>query len=256
MDLLEQRAELGDLESIELRDLSFRYSAHSDKYALRGVNLEIKHGEQVAIVGRNGSGKTTLARLLTKLYADYTGKILINGVELRNIHPLFLRKTIVLVPQEVYLFSGTIHENISCGNPDASIAEVIEAAKLADIHHYIQSLYLGYNHIVSEESSVFSGGQKLKIAFARLFLSHPEVIILDEASSALDVETEHLIMKNVREHFRGKTLIFIAHRLHTVKTADRIIVMDNGSIAEVGDHEALLRMEGIYHQFIRTYLDA
>jgi ABC-type bacteriocin/lantibiotic exporter with double-glycine peptidase domain len=250
MDLLELRVDIEQVDKIELKDLCFRYSEDSARYALRDINLTISHGENLAIVGRNGSGKTTLAKLLIKLYQDYTGKI-----ELKNVHPRFLRKKIVLLPQVVYLFSGTIHENISYGNPEASIADVIEAAKLADIHQVIQGLYLGYNHIVSEYSNIFSGGEKLKIAFARLFLSNAEVIILDEASSALDVETESIIMGNVRKHFKGKTIISIAHRLHTARAADRIIVLDRGSIAETGNHRELLDRKGIYHQFVTTYLE-
>ncbi|MCA1616640.1 MAG: ATP-binding cassette domain-containing protein, partial [Acidobacteria bacterium] len=149
--------------------------------------------------------------------------------DLQGIHPQFLRKKIVMIPQTVYLFSGTISENIACGNPDASMADVVEAARLADIHDHIKGLYLGYNQMISEDNSSFSGGQRLKIAFARLFLSDPEVIILDEASSALDVETEHLIMSNLKRRFAGKTIISIAHRLHTVRGADRIVVLDEGA---------------------------
>jgi ATP-binding cassette subfamily B protein len=254
-DLLEQHVDIGPLETIELRNLSFRYSENSGNFALKKINLTVNHGEQVAIVGRNGSGKTTLAKLLTKLYSDYTGKILINDVEIKDIHPIFLRRKIALLPQEVYLFAGTIHENIACANRDASIAEVIEAAKLADIHNHIQSLYLGYNHMVSEDNTIFSGGQKRKIAFARLFLSDPEVIILDEAGDGLDIETEQLIMRNLRERFKEKVTISIAHRLQTVRNADRIIVLEKGSIAEVGNHETLLARKGIYYQFMKTYLE-
>lgn len=255
VDLLEQRTDAGRFETLELQDVSFRYMETSEKYALKNINLKIKTGEQLAIVGRNGSGKTTLAKLLTKLYPEYAGRILINDVDMQSLHPHYLRKKIVMLPQAVYLFYGTIYENIACGNPSASMTDVIEAAKLADIHDHIKGLYLGYNHMISEDNSSFSGGQKLKIAFARLFLTDPEVIILDEASSALDIETEHLITKNLRERFAGRTIISIAHRLHTVKGADRIVVLDNGSIAEVGNHDSLLERRGLYHRFISTYLD-
>lgn len=254
-DLLGQRTDTGRIEKIELRDLSFRYTETGEKYALRNVNLTIRGGEQVAIVGRNGSGKTTLAKLLTKLYPEYGGKILVNDVDLRSIHPQSLRRKIVMIPQAVYLFHGTIYENIACGNPDATMAEVVEAAKLADIHDHIKGLYLGYNQVISEDNSSFSGGQRLKIAFARLFLTDPEVVILDEASSALDVETEQLIMNNLKRRFAGKTIISIAHRLHTVRGADRIVVLDKGGVVEEGDHHALLERKGLYHRFINTYLD-
>lgn len=256
VDRLRERTDIGPLEKIELRDLSFRYNEHSDSYALKGVNLALTAGEHVAIVGRNGSGKTTLVKLLTKLYSNYDGKILINGIELRDIYPQHLRQTVVMIPQDVYLFTGTIKENILYGNPGASTEEVIRAARLADIHSFIQGLYLGYNHKVNQESGTLSGGQRLKIAFARLFLSNPELIILDEASSALDLETEAIIMNNVKSHFARKTIISIAHRLHTVKNADRIIVLDRGRIIEEGDHSSLIEHGGLYHQFIRTYLDS
>jgi ATP-binding cassette subfamily B protein len=254
-DLLSQRTDTKHIEKIELRDLSFRYTETGERYALRNVNLTIVGGEHLAIVGRNGSGKTTLAKLLTKLYTEYDGQILVNGVDLQGIHPQSLRKKIVMIPQTVYLFSGTISENIACGNPDASMADVVEAARLADIHDHVKGLYLGYNQMISEDNNSFSGGQRLKIAFARLFLSDPEVIILDEASSALDVETEHLIMSNLKRRFAGKTIISIAHRLHTVRGADRIIVLDDGGIVEEGNHHSLLERKGLYHRFINTYLD-
>lgn len=253
--VLEQQSEIGEVEKIELKDLSFRYGENSEKYVLRGLDVSIHRGEQVAIVGRNGSGKTTLVKLLTKLYSDYEGKILVNGVELKQINSQALRRKVVMIPQEVYLFSGTVRDNIAYGDPGASMDEVVEAAKLADIHTHIRSLYLGYNQMLSEDMSSFSGGQKLKIAFARLFLSDPEVIILDEASSALDIETEHFILKNVRERFRGKTIISIAHRLHTVRHADRILVLDEGRLIEEGNHVTLVEQGGLYHQFIQTYLD-
>lgn len=256
VDWLRQRTDVGPLEKVELKGLSFRYNEHADDYALKEINLTLAAGEHVALVGRNGSGKTTLVKLLTKLYSNYEGKILINGVELRSIYPQHLRKIIAMIPQDVYLFTGTIKENILYGNPDASMEEVIKAARMADIHNFIQGLYLGYNHKINQESSTLSGGQRLKIAFARLFLSNPDLIILDEASSALDLETEAIIMNNLKNHFAGKTIISIAHRLHTVKNSDRIIVLDRGSIIEEGDHTSLVEHDGLYHQFIRTYLDS
>ena len=206
-------------------------------------------------MGRNGSGKTTLAKLLVKLYPEYDGRIEIGGVEMRGLHPQALRRKIAMLPQEVHLFTGTIKENIRYGRPGATMDEVIEAARLADFHDFVKNLYLGYNYVVGEGGSNLSGGQKLKIAFARLFLGTPDVIVLDEASSVLDPEAEQRIMRNVKRHFEGKTVISIAHRLHTVRDADRILVLDGGAIVEQGRHDELLAQQGLYHQFMQNYLD-
>lgn len=241
--------------SLTLDNVSFRYSANADKDVLSNLSISISAGERVAIVGRNGSGKTTLAKLLVKFYTDYSGKILIGETDLRNLHPHYLRRKVVLLPQDVYVFSGTIRENILYANPAATMDEVVEATDAAGLHDYVRSLYLGYNHKVGEGGSNLSGGQKLKLAFARLFLQNPEIIILDEASSALDVEAEQLIMQNLYARFRGKTILSIAHRLHTVRNADRIVVMDGGKIAEQGTHTSLLLNRGLYYQFTQTYLD-
>ncbi len=252
-DLLTQQTEIRRPD-IALDHVSFRYAPTADEDVLHDLTLRIPYGEHVALVGRNGSGKTTLVKLLVKLYSHYEGAIRLGGVELRDLHPTAVRRAVAMLPQEVYLFDGTLRENIEYGRPGASMPEIIEAAKLASIHDFIQGLYLGYNHKVGEAGSNLSGGQRLKIAFARLFLSEPEVIILDEASSVLDVEAEHLVMQNVRAHFAGKTVISIAHRLHTVRHADRILVLDAGRIVEEGPHEALIEQEGLYYQLMQNYL--
>ena len=253
-DLLEQHTAI-DRPRIAFRGVSFAYPQNPDRPILQDVDLTIEPGERVAIVGRNGSGKTTLAKLLTKLYPDYAGRIEIGGVEMRQLHPHALRRKVAMLPQDVHLFTGTIKDNIRYGRPEATMEEIIEAARLADFHDFAKALYLGYNYVVGEGGANLSGGQKLKVAFARLFLGRPEVIVLDEASSVLDPEAEQRIMRNVKAHFRGKTVISIAHRLHTVRDADRILVLDGGTVVEDGRHEELLAQEGLYYRFMQNYLD-
>lgn len=242
-------------DTIQARNFSFRYSEKTDKYIFNNLDFKIEHGQHIGIVGRNGTGKTTLVKLLMNLYPDYDGEIMYGNREMRSINPLVLRKKVFLFPQDIYIFNGTIKENIQYANLNAGIEDIIKAAKLADLHDYVKSQYMGYNHKVGDTGSNLSGGQKLKIGFARLFLSNPDVIILDEASSMLDIESEKIIMKNIKEHFKGKTLITIAHRMQTLKVADRIWVIDNNKIAEDGTHDELMAKEGVYHQFINTYIN-
>jgi ABC-type bacteriocin/lantibiotic exporter with double-glycine peptidase domain len=253
-DILKQHTQI-NRPKIRLEKFSFKYPENPDQLVLKDLNFEIKHGEKVGIIGRNGSGKTTLVKLLVKLYEEYEGSIYIGENELKTMHPYYLRKKIFLFPQDVFLFDGTIKENIKYSNPDATIEDVIKAAKLADIHDFIKDNYLGYNLRVGENGVNLSGGQVLKIGFARLFLSNPDIILLDEASSALDVETEKKIMDNVYAHFKDKTIMVIAHRLNTLKKAERILVLDKGGLAEDGSHEELLNSKGLYYSFMQTYLN-
>lgn len=242
-------------DKITLKKLHFKYSGSQDDYTIKNINLEVNRGESIGIVGRNGSGKTTLVKLLVNLYPDYEGEILVDQHELRKINPTSLRSKIFLFPQDIYIFSGTIKENIQFGNLDADLDAIIQAAKLANLHDYVKSLYLGYNHKVGDTGGNLSGGQKLKIGFARLFLSDPDVIILDEASSMLDIESETIIMNNIRTHFKGKTIISIAHRLNTLKNADRVWVLEQGEIVEDGHHDELIKLNGLYYKFMKTYVD-
>lgn len=234
---------------------SFKYRQRDEKNILNGINLTITAGQKIGVVGRNGSGKSTLIKVLSGLYEQYEGRITIGGLELSQILKSDLRKKIAVIPQDIFLFDGTIKENIQFGNPNATTEEVVMAAKQADIHDFIKSQYLGYNQKVGENGIKLSGGQQLKIAFARLFVANPEIIILDEASSALDVETEKRIMGNVYEKYHDKTIIAIAHRLHTLRNADQIIVIDHGEIIEQGKHDALMKEEGLYYQFNNTYVN-
>lgn len=254
VDLQEQRmTQIGG--DIEIQRLTFRYRPNDDLPVLDDLSVKIPHGSHVAIVGRNGSGKTTLAKLLVKLYDHYEGRISLGGTEIRSIHPQALRKKVVMVPQDIYIFGGTIKENIMYANPDAEMKAVVQATTLACFDRFVHDNYLGYNYMVGESGSNLSGGQRLRLAFARLFMADPEVIILDEATSVLDVESEKIIMQNVRQRFPGKTIISIAHRMSTVKDADLILVIDEGRIIEQGDHETLLKQQGLYFAFMKTYLD-
>lgn len=242
---------------IRFDNVSFRYNQRDEKYQLRNVNCEIRKGERIGIVGRNGAGKSTFVKMLVNLYPDYEGTIRYDGLELREIHPKVLRNHVYLFPQDTYVFNDTIRENIRCANLSASTEQIVEAARLADLHNFVKGNHLGYNQMVGNFGSNLSGGQVLKIGFARLFATSPEpdVIILDEASSALDVETEKRILENIYERFPDKTIISIAHRLHTLKAVDRILVFDEGTIAEQGNHQQLLAKEGIYYNFMKTYID-
>jgi len=240
---------------IDIKDLSFSYSQMEGHHVLQHINLTIRKGEHIGIAGRNGSGKTTFVKLLLNLYPNFEGSITMGGHHLNDLNLSVLRKKIFLFPQEIYLFNGTILENIRCGNLTASLDDVIRAAGLADLHEFVHQLHLGYNHKIGDLGGNLSGGQRLKIGFARLFLANPEVIILDEASSMLDVETERRIMTNVRNHFRDATIISIAHRMNTLRAADRILVMEQGTIVEEGSHDHLMgHEEGIYAGFMKTYI--
>lgn len=249
------QVQLFSTDTIVAKNLSFKYNEKSDDYVVKNLNFEIGKGEHIGIVGRNGSGKTTLVKLLLNLYPHYEGAIYLGNHELRQLNPQVLRKRIFLYPQDVYVFAGTIRENILYGNLNAGIEEVIDAAKRADLHDFIKTLHLGYNHKVGDTGGSLSGGQILKIGFARLFLSNPDIIILDEASSMLDIEAEKKIMHQVKEYFKGKTIITIAHRMHTLRNADRIWVIDDGTIIEDGHHRQLMEQKGLYHQFMHTYID-
>ena len=201
------------------------------------------------------TGKSTLVKLLVNLYPEFNGSIFVNNQEIRSINPRELRKKIYLFPQDVYVFDGTIADNIRYAKPEASLEELIDACKNADLYDYIQSTYLGFNQVVGNYGSNLSGGQTLKLGFARLFLSNPDVIILDEASSQLDLETESKILSNVFRTFKTKIILSVAHRIHTLKNADKIIVIENTIIAEQGTHNELMKLNGIYHKLLSTYLN-
>ena len=248
----EDAIELGDVKGhIEFKNVSFSYKDGEDT-VLENINLDIKPGKTVALVGPSGAGKTTLCHLIPRFYDIDAGQILIDGHDIRNVKLESLRKNIGIVQQDVFLFTGTIKENIAYGDPSKSDEEIIEAAKKASIHDFIMSLPKGYDTFIGEKGVKLSGGQKQRISIARLFLKNPPILILDEATSALDNQTEIIIQKSLEKLAEGRTALVIAHRLSTIKNADEIIVLTNEGIAERGSHEELLARNGLYSELYRS----
>ena len=229
-------------------DVSFHYSDDNTP-VLSHVSFEILAGKSIALVGPSGSGKTTICSLLPRFYDVTGGRITIDGKDVRSLSLKSLRSQIGMVQQDVYLFCGTIRENIAYGKPGASMEEIIQAAKRANIHDFIQELPDGYDTYVGERGARLSGGQKQRISIARVFLKNPPILILDEATSALDNESERWIQQSLEELSRDRTTITIAHRLSTIRNADEIIVITEDGIAERGTHETLLEKNGIYARY-------
>ncbi|PIG90786.1 peptidase domain-containing ABC transporter [Gloeocapsopsis sp. IPPAS B-1203] len=227
-------------------ELSFRFNSNGP-LQLINVNLEIPAGSFVGIVGQSGSGKSTLAKLLQRLYEPTSGRIQIDRYDISKVELYSLRRQIGVVLQDTLLFNGTVQENIALTNPEASSEEIIAAAKIAVAHDFIMSLPQGYNTVVGERGSSLSGGQRQRIAIARTVLQNPKLLILDEATSALDYNSERQVCNNLNEAFQGKTVFFITHRLSTVRNADTIVVMDQGSIVEQGTHQELMAIRGRYY---------
>ncbi|MCF6466787.1 ABC transporter ATP-binding protein [Clostridium sp. Cult2] len=236
---------------IDFNDVSFSYTNGEDR-VLSNLNLNIEAGKTVAIVGPSGAGKTTLCHLIPRFYDINEGQILIDGKDIRNITLKSLRRNIGLVQQDVFLFTGTIMDNISYGDPTKSEEDIIEAAKKARIHDFIMTLPNEYNTYIGEKGVKLSGGQKQRISIARLFLKDPPILILDEATSALDNETEVLIQESLEELAKGRTTMIIAHRLSTIKNADEILVLTNEGIEEKGSHEELLKIDAVYANLYRS----
>lgn len=240
--------------AISLENVSFEYPDDHNS-VLEHINLSIRPGEKIALVGPSGGGKTTLCNLIPRFYDTTRGEIRIDGQEIKSITLQSLRMNIGIVQQDVYLFSGTVYDNISYGRPEASREEVVQAAKLAGAHEFISALKDGYDTYVGERGVKLSGGQKQRISIARVFLKNPAILILDEATSALDNESEHLISKSLDRLAEGRTTVTIAHRLTTIQNADRILVLSEGKIAEEGSHEELLDKKGIYYQLYQSVQD-
>lgn len=233
---------------IEFKDVSFEYPDDHNK-VFSNLNLVINPGEKVAIVGPSGGGKTTLCNLIPRFFDTTNGVITLDGIDIRKISLKSLRQSIGVVQQDVYLFSGTVYENISYGKSDATYDEVIEAAKKAGAHEFICDLKDGYDTYVGERGVKLSGGQKQRISIARVFLKNPEILILDEATSALDNESEYLVAKSLSELAKGRTSLTIAHRLSSIKNSDRILVLTEDGIVEEGTHDELLSKKGMYYNF-------
>ncbi|MBX9974274.1 ABC transporter ATP-binding protein [Cytobacillus firmus] len=230
---------------IEFKNVFFRYEDNSG-YVLENLSLHIRTGEYIALVGPSGAGKTTFCSLIPRFYEVTNGEVLLDGKNVRSIDLQSLRKAIGIVQQDVYLFGGTILENIRYGNPSASDEEIINAAKDANAHDFIMNLPNGFHTIIGQRGVRLSGGQKQRVSIARVFLKNPPVLILDEATSSLDNESESIIKESLEKLAKGRTTIVIAHRLSTIRNAQRIIVLTEDGIVEQGTHNSLLESDGVY----------
>lgn len=237
---------------IEFRNVTFRYKEGGN--ILQNFNLKIKAGETIALVGETGSGKTTIVNLACRFYEPTEGSILIDGVDYRERPLLWVYSNIGYVLQEPHLFSGTVKENIAYGRQNATMEDIIEAAKIVNAHDFIMNLEKGYDTEVGERGSRLSTGQKQLISFARAILSGPGMFVLDEATSSVDTETEHLIQDALHKALAGRTSFIIAHRLSTIRSADRILVIDKGKIIEEGNHKQLIRKKGYYYRLYTNQL--
>ncbi|MBQ8397194.1 MAG: ABC transporter ATP-binding protein [Clostridia bacterium] len=256
-EILEEEPEVADIGlpidisiegDISIRNVTFGYDSYNP--VLENINLEVKQGEMIGIVGHSGCGKTTLINLLMRLYDVTEGAIYIDDVNIKDISQNALRSQIGVVLQETHLFSGSIRDNIRYSKPHATNEEVIQAARLANAHDFIINLPEGYNTMVGEKGFSLSGGERQRIAIARALIHDPRILILDEATAALDTETEKLIQDAINKLTQGRTTFSIAHRLSTLRNADKLIVLDRGKVAEFGTHSELLEQRGIYYKLV------
>ena len=263
LEILEEEPEIYDAKKAKLHkiqgDISFKnvyFGYDSYNPVLKNINVDIKKGDMIGIVGHSGCGKTTLVNLLMRLYDPTEGSITVDGVDLRQLSQESLRSQIGIVLQETHLFSGSVHENIRYAKPFASSKEIIQAAKRANAHDFIMNLPEGYNTIIGEKGFSLSGGERQRIAIARALIHDPKILILDEATAALDTETEKLIQDAINKMTKGRTTFAIAHRLSTLRNADKILVLDHGKICEYGTHSELLDKKGIYYGLVMAQANA
>ncbi len=232
--------------AVKFDNVSFKYNINTPN-VLENLSFTINPGMSVGIVGRSGSGKSTVTKLVQKLYMTNEGAIYIDSIDVRQINPIWLRNNIGVVLQDNYLFSGTIRENISLAKPDAAFELILQVSNIAGAHEFISQLPEGYDTVVGERGSTLSGGQKQRVAIARALITDPRILIFDEATSALDYESERIILSNLDKIKQGRTMFVIAHRLSAVRSCDIIIVLEKGSIIEVGNHDKLMQNQGYYH---------
>ncbi len=244
---------LSDVQGdIKLNNVTFRYSSENED-VLSQLSIHIKKGENIALVGPSGGGKTTICSLIPRFYEVESGEILIDDKNIKDVTIKSLRENIGIVQQDVYLFSGSVFENIKYGNPDATPEQIYQAARLAGADEFINRLPDGYDTYVGERGVKLSGGQKQRISIARVFLKNPPILILDEATSALDNESERLVQRSLEELSKGRTTLTIAHRLTTIKNADKIIVLTSNGIVESGTHDQLINKDGYYSKLYASY---
>jgi subfamily B ATP-binding cassette protein HlyB/CyaB len=239
--------------AVRLESVRFRYQ-YDGPEILRNLSCEIMPGTTVGVVGRSGSGKSTLAKLLQRLYVPESGRILIDGIDLQQADPMWLRRQIGVVLQENFLFNGTIRDNIAIHMPGAPMGQIVEMARLAGAHEFILELPEAYDTPVGERGAALSGGQRQRIAIARALMANPRILIFDEATSALDYESERIIQDNLGRICKGRTVFIIAHRLSTIRQADTILVLDKGQLVEQGSHTELMARPGIYHHLFSQQL--
>lgn len=239
---------------VRFHGVSFGYDR--DRLILNNVDVEAEAGQTVALLGPTGSGKSTIIRLLPRFYDVTSGKITVDGYDIRDVKIKSMRAQIGIVSQEIFLFATTLKDNIAYGKPDATMEEIVRSAKIARIHEFIASLPKGYDTFVGERGVTLSGGQQQRVAIARALLMDPKILILDDSTSSVDVDTEYEIQQALTALFRDRTTFVITQRLSTIRNADKIVVLENGRVAEEGSHELLMKKKGAYYRIYETLYEA